>query len=109
MTHALHHFKTVLATALFLSGCATLDSPLVTQTPDATQTAAAGSSDPESGKSDKSKTPESKNTPREIKGSVNPPPPKPAPPSHPSQVKPEGLIGATGKELIARFGQPNIT
>ncbi|MBF0165639.1 MAG: hypothetical protein HQM01_14245 [Magnetococcales bacterium] len=105
MTNASHPFRTTLVAALLLSGCATLDSPTISRAPDAPPVAATRSTDPDSGNA----APEAKSTAREIKGTVTPPPPKPTPPSHPSQVKPEGLIGSTGKELITRFGPPNLT
>lgn len=109
MTNASHLFGTTLAAALLLSGCVTLDSPGPSRAPDAPPATATVIHDPDPGKTDTGSAPETRSAAKEIKGSVTPPLPKPTPPSHPSQVKPEGLIGSTGKELIARFGPPNIT
>ncbi|MBF0212842.1 MAG: hypothetical protein HQM00_04655 [Magnetococcales bacterium] len=93
-------FQSTLLAALLLAGCVTL-------TPEPSSPPQENTGTPENAASAQ----ESKQTARPGKGNQSPPAvPKPTPPpSHPSVGNPEKLIGATGKELIARFGQPNMS
>ncbi|MBF0272858.1 MAG: hypothetical protein HQL98_12450 [Magnetococcales bacterium] len=96
MTNMSMAFQAVLLCGLLVSGCVTTDTSSAQQNTPPTQ--------------------ESKSPPRETKSATpetrtgHPPVmPKPTPPlAHPSTSKPETLIGSTGKELITRFGQPNM-
>ncbi|MBF0339526.1 MAG: hypothetical protein HQL95_01015 [Magnetococcales bacterium] len=105
MTKMAMPIKVTLLTALLLAGCAmeTTITPPETKAqgarPPATETKAASTEE---------KAPPKATIP--IPTSAATAAPKIAPPtSHPSSVNPEKLIGATGKDLIARFGQPNMT
>ncbi|MEO5346453.1 MAG: hypothetical protein H7834_08765 [Magnetococcus sp. YQC-9] len=107
--------RVVLLTALLLTGCGSILEPAAGSAPQESNTPARQLQSVQEDigidgvKSEGTVPADSKITAREIKGTVTPPPPKPNPPSHPSLIKPETLIGSAGKELITRFGQPNIT
>ncbi|MBF0191111.1 MAG: hypothetical protein HQL99_08265 [Magnetococcales bacterium] len=99
MTHMAKAFQMALLSGLFVSGCVTTDSASP-QPP----------GNPASVQESKSPPRDSKTASQETPRTGHPPlMPKPTPPTaHPSTGKPETLVGSTGKELINRFGQPNM-